>query len=330
MPPLTRQQTSGSVRSWWSDSNPHLRGPTINLHAAAKPLMKFLYNRQALEFIRTIDSIPLSAKDAEIYGSYLSCEYVSASTKSAILEDLDWRAHYDIDDALVMHSNMFHDILQLLEVPEPIDTKMSKATRGILQTLAKREATTVATCSSLVALLCDSDVPQVVDGVLSVLSSVDHIKFPPVTSGVSVEAKLLDRLSDMLEEDSSTLESHHWWILGLVMKLARYESTAVVIAEAGILNYVEKLLRSQPAHPYWYILPMVESLASHESTAMAVVRRLPLYLLGDCLLYVSVDLHISSEIDKLIQQKFVGFHTDGPPYEVVGASGDHEITEFPA
>jgi hypothetical protein len=183
--------------------------------------------------------------------------------------------------------------------------------------------------TTLIFAISNSDVPQVIDGVLWLLSCTPETKFPPVTSGVSVEAKLLDRLSDMLEEDSSTLESHHWWILGLVMKLARHESTAVVIAEAGILNYVEKLLRSQPAHPYWYILPMVESLASHKSTVMAVVHRLPLYLLGDCLLYVSVDLHISSEIDKLIQQNFGGFHTDGPSYEVVGASGDHEITEFP-
>ncbi|KAJ7275976.1 hypothetical protein C8J57DRAFT_1224120 [Mycena rebaudengoi] len=136
------------------------------------------------------------------------------------------------------------------------------------------------TCGSPVVIYhLDSDVPQVVDGALSVLSSVDHIKFPPVTSGVSVEAKLLDRLSDMLE-DSSTLELHQRWILWIISNLASHESTAIAVVEASTLNTVEKRLRSCSADLYQYIFPMLESLASHESTAMAVVHMLPLDLLG--------------------------------------------------
>ncbi|KAJ7275990.1 hypothetical protein C8J57DRAFT_1466584, partial [Mycena rebaudengoi] len=254
MPPLTRQQTFGSTRSWWSDRNPNLRAsPTINIHAVAKPLMKLLYNRQALEFISTIDhGIPLSAKDAEIYGSYLSCEYVSASTKSAILQNLSWRT-YSEHDALVVHTHIFHDIVDMLEAPYTAGTEWRyPAIFQILSHLALHEssaestamatvrmlplnllgtslrihgtvpsdsqvmwqwvdlvsmklleapcqATAEATCGSLVALVCDSDMPQVVDGALWLLSRVRELKFPLVTAGVSVKAKVLDHIMNMLE-----------------------------------------------------------------------------------------------------------------------------------
>jgi hypothetical protein len=72
MPPLTRQDTLASVRSWWSDSNSLLRyGPTINLHAAAKPLIKLMYHRQAKELIRKNGDSELSTEMLETYWSYL-------------------------------------------------------------------------------------------------------------------------------------------------------------------------------------------------------------------------------------------------------------------
>ncbi|KAJ7244527.1 hypothetical protein C8J57DRAFT_1680874 [Mycena rebaudengoi] len=269
-------------RSWWSDRNPHLRGPTVNLHAAAKPLMRLLYNRQALEFISPIDGIPLSAKDAEIYGSYLSCEYVSVAMKGAILEDLLFLLRAQSGhNALVVQVHVFDDILQLLELLVTMDMRIPTAVRMILRTLAKCDATAEATCGSLVAALCDSDMPQlkVIDGALSVLSEVAHIKFPPATSGASLEAKMLDRLSDMLK-DPSTPEEHYRWIIKIVSNLARPESTTVAIVDANILHSVEKLLRSCPTSLYDHIFSMLEHSVSHESTAIAVVRMLPLDLLG--------------------------------------------------
>ncbi|KAJ7265253.1 hypothetical protein C8J57DRAFT_1622380 [Mycena rebaudengoi] len=223
MPPLTRQQTFGSLRSWWSDNNPNLRGPTINLHTAAKPLMKLMYDQQALEFVRNNRGIPLTSTAAEVYGSYLSCEYVSVSTKSAMLEDIFWRAHSD-PEALVVQSNMFHDILKLFEVAVTMDTTMSETVWLVLRILALCETTAAETCGSLVALLFDSSVPQVVDRVLSLLSllsKVPQIKFAPATSGVSVEAKLLGRLLDMLK-DSSTTE-RHYQIMEILSDLACHE-----------------------------------------------------------------------------------------------------------
>jgi hypothetical protein len=169
MPPLTRQETFDSIRSWWSDSNPNLRGPTINLHTAAKPLMRLMYDRQALEFMRNARSIPLASTDAEIYGSYLSyvapsrhstprvdslsrCEHVSLSTKRTILEDLALTAQSE-HVATVVHAYMLHDILKLLETPVSMDTRMLVAVRLILCALAECEATAEATCTSFVTLV---------------------------------------------------------------------------------------------------------------------------------------------------------------------------------
>jgi hypothetical protein len=168
MPPLTRQQTFGSVHSWWSDSNPNLRGPTINLHVVAKPLIKLLHNRQALEIIRNNRGIPLSPMKLELYWSYLlyvdpprhpilgsnslsRYKYVSVSTKSAIVDDLSRRLQSE-SEALVVDLNMLHDLLQL-EPPVEGGENMQVPTLSMLVTLVKWEATAEATCGSLVALL---------------------------------------------------------------------------------------------------------------------------------------------------------------------------------
>ncbi|KAJ7266207.1 hypothetical protein C8J57DRAFT_1229606 [Mycena rebaudengoi] len=263
MPPLTRQQTFRSARSWWSDSNPNLRGPTINLHAAAKPLMKLLYNRQVLDFIRNIEGISLSAEDAEIYVNYLSCEYVSLSTKSAILEDLSQRVYSD-PEALVVHLDVFHGILKLLEGPVAMDTRMWKAVKLILRGLAESDATVTAACHSLVALVCDSRVPQVVEGALVLLSEVLPINFP---SEASAEVKFLDRILDMLG-DSSTAELRDQAIFWILVHLALYESTAVALVE---LKYIEKQLRSPTATLHPGIYRILDNLVSHKSTAIAVL-----------------------------------------------------------
>jgi hypothetical protein len=46
-------------------------GPTINLHAAAKPLIKLMYHRQAKEVIKKNKGSLLSTELLEIYASYL-------------------------------------------------------------------------------------------------------------------------------------------------------------------------------------------------------------------------------------------------------------------
>ncbi|KAJ7622203.1 hypothetical protein FB45DRAFT_1061796, partial [Roridomyces roridus] len=92
MPSLERQLSRPSIYSWWSDSNPMLRsGPTINIHAMAKPLMRRMYHRQALAFIARdghAQPCELSAAAVEIYSSYLSYKYIAPETRLRVLQHL--------------------------------------------------------------------------------------------------------------------------------------------------------------------------------------------------------------------------------------------------
>ncbi|KAJ6514354.1 hypothetical protein C8R47DRAFT_1091011 [Mycena vitilis] len=85
-PPLHRTE---SLHSWWSDSNS--LGPTISIHAAAKPLMKLLYHRQVTSFIEGNGFGPLSATTMELCCSYLGFKYISPKTKILILRELRMR-----------------------------------------------------------------------------------------------------------------------------------------------------------------------------------------------------------------------------------------------
>ncbi|KAJ7928855.1 G-protein alpha subunit-domain-containing protein [Mycena leptocephala] len=117
MPPLTRQQTHTSIHSWWSDSNPGLQGPTINIHTIAKPLSKRMYHRQALEFIKKSRGVPLSSETLSIFSSYLPLNYVLSSTKAAVLAELVGRAEVEGDARAIVSSPVWDQIPQLLVSP---------------------------------------------------------------------------------------------------------------------------------------------------------------------------------------------------------------------
>ncbi|KAJ7133965.1 armadillo-type protein [Mycena crocata] len=114
MPPLTRQGTLDSVFSWWSDSN--TPGATINLHAAAKPLMKFMYHRQVLDFIKKQTGLPLSVDVIQIYSSYLQSKYVSAATKAMIRQELENGNR----GALAFLTSLNSAVVDLLLLPLPV------------------------------------------------------------------------------------------------------------------------------------------------------------------------------------------------------------------
>ncbi|KAJ7617586.1 hypothetical protein DFH06DRAFT_100253 [Mycena polygramma] len=66
----SRPPTPQSTHSWWSDRNSI--GPTISIHAAAKPLMRLMYHEQVRSFVRNNRDIPLSWATMEICFSYLT------------------------------------------------------------------------------------------------------------------------------------------------------------------------------------------------------------------------------------------------------------------
>ncbi|KAJ7622369.1 armadillo-type protein [Roridomyces roridus] len=118
MPPLQRVETPRSQASWWSDRNPMLHiSPTMNIHAAAKPLMKFLYHRQALGIMEDNRDSPLPEELLDIYSAYLSYQYVSPATRIVVLQHLERRAHSSADDArAILCSSVLNPMLQLLTI----------------------------------------------------------------------------------------------------------------------------------------------------------------------------------------------------------------------
>jgi hypothetical protein len=139
------------------------------------------------------------------------------------------------------------------------------------------------TATLFIFSISHSDIPQVADGALWVLSRVPQIQFPPVISGVSEETALLGHILDMLKA-RNIAKWRYPVIFRMLSHLAFHnESNAIAIMEANVLISVEKLLRSRAIDLYQHIFPMLTSLASHESTEMAVVRILPLDLLVDML-----------------------------------------------
>ncbi|KAJ7208877.1 armadillo-type protein [Mycena pura] len=115
MPPLDRQPTHTSIHSWWSDSNPGLQGPTMNIHAVTKPLMKLMYHQQAQRFIQRDSGAPLSNVALEAYSTYLTYKYVAASTKAMVLKHLIQKAEGESDAQAIVDSPVYPQIPWLLE-----------------------------------------------------------------------------------------------------------------------------------------------------------------------------------------------------------------------
>ncbi|KAJ7202716.1 hypothetical protein C8J57DRAFT_1735609, partial [Mycena rebaudengoi] len=145
---LTRQRTSESLRSWWSDSN--LPGPAVNLHAAAKPLLRILYHRQALGIVESNSiGVLLDPATMDIYMAYLSSKYVSSSTKEVILKHLTTRGWLERNALLMIDSERLSIFHQLL-----LQSNKPKIQQGVIQFLA-----TVSAHKSIIARVC---VPMVV------------------------------------------------------------------------------------------------------------------------------------------------------------------------
>ncbi|KAJ7018920.1 hypothetical protein C8F04DRAFT_1198330 [Mycena alexandri] len=123
MPPLTHSNTAQSTHSWWSDRNP--AGPTISIHATAKPLMRIMYHSQARTFIRRNHNVAVSPAVMDVYLGYLAYEarfllplykYVAGSTKVLVLRELSVAALSEAEartiiDALRLESNLIADLL---------------------------------------------------------------------------------------------------------------------------------------------------------------------------------------------------------------------------
>ncbi|KAJ7479280.1 armadillo-type protein [Mycena latifolia] len=232
MPSLARQPTRESIHSWWSDRN--LPGPTINLHAAAKPLMRFMYGRQALAFIKTQRWIPLSKEAMEIYASYLAYgtvllfKYVSPSTKTAILGELERRATSPYDARAVVDSAVLNLVHELLGSPNAM---VRRSTCRLLGKLVRDPtvATVLGTtsCVDLVAILRDTNL-EVLESAMYALSRITQ--WPDGAQAV-LTAKILDYFESLLASPNTQVRRLACTTLG---HLTYHGPTAVVVRRIAI------------------------------------------------------------------------------------------------
>ncbi|KAJ7872107.1 hypothetical protein B0H13DRAFT_2553919 [Mycena leptocephala] len=240
MPPLTRTDTHASIFSWWSDSNSLLRyGPTINLHAVAKPLMRWMYHRQALDFIRKNEDSPLSTETLEIYWSYFPWDFVSSSTKDTIVRELtrrimafSSRVYGSKDDAqALVDSPVFHYIWEMLRSPDPVARSSSS---NLLDSLAKHECTIphileMRGCEQLVALLDD----QEDDVIYWATRALATIGYWLEGAQAMVDAKVQDYILKLLKSQGFGVKPATCQLLA---RLANHEPTVPAILELNLLK----------------------------------------------------------------------------------------------
>ncbi|KAJ7737354.1 hypothetical protein B0H16DRAFT_1572277 [Mycena metata] len=114
MSQLRRWSTPQSIHSHWSDSA-SIR-PSFPIHALAKPLSKFMYQRQATGIIAENAGSPLSAETAEVLATYLTFKDIFPSTRALVLDHLDSRVLKSKEDVqTVADSSVLGLIPELLQ-----------------------------------------------------------------------------------------------------------------------------------------------------------------------------------------------------------------------
>ncbi|KAJ6485871.1 armadillo-type protein [Mycena sanguinolenta] len=310
MPPLDRQESRPSIHSWWSDSNPGLRGPTINLHRAAKPLSRFLHHRQALEIMRKNRDTPLSIAMLDMYSSYFPWDFVSWSTKTAILSELADRSTSEAEARAVVDSPVFPYAAQMLWSPNP---RTRRASCRLLKNLGSYKFTGSAilklkACEQLMSLLSDED-PGVIADATSMLCGIANL-----VEGAQalVDAKVFDHIGMLLDAANLLIRRSTCQLVGTLARhkysgpaileqklsvrivaflssrgdfllvesamytscqIARWVDGAKAMIDAKVLEYVS-FESPTPSIRRW-ACELVGMLASHESTAPAVLKLNP-------------------------------------------------------
>ncbi|KAF7356746.1 hypothetical protein MVEN_01009600 [Mycena venus] len=312
MLPLTRQDTRPSIHSYWSDSNPGLQGPTINLHAVAKPLMRRMYHRQAMAFITKHRGDPLSKTTLEIYSSYLPWNYVSWPTKAAIMSELSNKAISEVDARAVVDSSVFYHLVSMLGSP---DSKVRYSSCMLLGNLASYESTApvildgLKPCKQLISLLRDEypivifwathalcQISQWLDGaqaiveaevlgcVLVLLESADtqvrrwtckmvgNLARYEFTARAILELKLCERMVSLLDEKNPGVIDSVTYALS---QIVLWPDGIQAIGEAKVLDHVLVLLESPNPDVCKRTCNLVGRLAGHTSTALEILKLAP-------------------------------------------------------
>ncbi|KAJ7453000.1 armadillo-type protein [Mycena galericulata] len=240
MPPLTRQPTRQSIFSWWSDSNP--TGATINLHAAAKPLMRLLYHRQAMSFVKRNHDKLLSSEMIDIYASYIGWKYVSPSTKAMIMKELNYQVLL-WDDARPRVASLGSGLIDLLV--SVLDENNIDIVEYAVDTLSHISIDLVDARAVINAGALDFVTKLVVRismcSLLANLGSYESTAVAVVCVGACIKLVALLR-----EDDVDVIES----AIFALSHIANSLDGARAVINAGVFDFVTKLLESSSAEPH--------------------------------------------------------------------------------
>ncbi|KAJ7643574.1 hypothetical protein FB45DRAFT_1052518 [Roridomyces roridus] len=206
-----RDQSQVSLLSWWSDSNPGLKGP---MHTMTKPLLWLMYHRQALEYIRLNSHKPLTEAMLDILSSYIECKYVASRTKLRVLSHLSFRAQLDMKEAQnIADSSVFSAIPLLLESSDVH--------------IRRESAKLITRLWAVVAPINALD--QISEKLGSLLLCSDE-------NTAAVELTLHDKYTDVVEEALDSLIQIAFWLPG-----------AQTIVASDALEHAQELVAG--AHP---------------------------------------------------------------------------------
>ncbi|KAJ7456235.1 hypothetical protein B0H11DRAFT_1009354 [Mycena galericulata] len=201
MQPLARQPSRTSLLSWWSDSNPP--GATISIHAVAKPLMRFMYYRQALDYIKSYQGFEFTSPMLEIYSSYLFCKYVSPATKALVLSELRVRSREENACAVILgDESLLHQLVELAgsaDVAINVGVEACRLLGDVAVSPATPHSKRVALCVSLVSLLRDKD-DEIIAAATETLS---YATSSFEVADAVIDAKAQDYFSELLKVYSS-------------------------------------------------------------------------------------------------------------------------------
>ncbi|KAJ7120196.1 armadillo-type protein [Mycena epipterygia] len=238
---LRRWPTRESIHSWWSDSNS--LGATIPLHTLSKPLLKYLYHRQALGIMTPS---PLTAAKVDLLTTYLDFKDISSSTRVLVLDHLRvraWESQFEAE--IIIDGDVLAFVNRLLQSS---DLDVVLFTCGMLRSIAYYDSLQTAVlkpdpCMQLVSLLShkNSRIQEEAVNVLACISSG-----PAEGPRAVVNADALSHSTTLLASTNFGIRLHICWMLG---NIARHPAFTVDVLELDVCARLVSLLA--PAN--WHI-----------------------------------------------------------------------------
>ncbi|KAF7311347.1 hypothetical protein MKEN_01036400 [Mycena kentingensis (nom. inval.)] len=270
---LRRQPTisGNSLHSNWSDNNPP--AATFSLHAAAKPLMKLLFHRQALEYVAAHREVPLDNEQGpiivDVLLSYIRYKYIRLDTKVLVLSELARRCMLAEPGELEMMATALtcEDVALLLQINNPdfvfstiqflTSTSSNKHILSLLLVLLEDENCTVPVMNMLALLPLDAEQAREVFGIIQKMGLVyweEAGDGPQLTcSNFRLAASAIQKVTHIPWRYLRYEQGHDWpthSLLALILHIQEECCKAVSID----LNVATSMLR---AIPHWLAVSLV-------------------------------------------------------------------------